>query len=89
MREFNMAFKLRKVFDCQDMSDKIRDYFWNVFTDNVSNDCYIAFDVELMCNDERADPDMLEYINSNNEVVDWLIENGAEFGEEVLIKHWW
>jgi len=37
------------------------------------NDCYVSFDTE-----ERE-----------CSVTKWLMENGAEKDEEVLINHWW
>lgn len=41
--------------------------------DNKGNDCYLRWSVE-----------------TETEPVDqWLLANGAELGEDVLISHWW
>ena len=65
--------KLMKVFDCQDMPDDIRDDFFNHF-EGVGNDVYID---TYVCD-----------INEHS-FMKWLIDNGAEENEKVLINHWW
>ena len=73
--------KMMKVFDCQDMPEHIRMYYFNDYCSCMSlgNDCYINLYVE-MSKDESAEW---------NEMMQWFIDNGAEPDEEVIISHWW
>ena len=73
-------FEQKKVFDCQKMPDEPRNYFFE-HTEG-SNDCYVAWWVE-------ADEEMEDGTEIWNPVSTWLSDNGAELGEQVIIKHWW
>ena len=66
-------FKLRKVFDCQDMPEEIKQNFFERYH-RSSNDVFIDF---FIC-------DIKE-----NPVMQWLVDNGAEKDEMILIKYWW
>ena len=71
-------FKLMKVFDCQDMPDNLKKIFMS-FWDNVGNDCAKEW---YMHDSDPPEPE-------SDKIDTWLMENGAEFGEHVMIKHWW
>jgi len=71
---------MRKVFDCTDMPRNVN----RIFMDNTDagNDVFVEY---YVC-DKDGD------INGEGEQgpLDlWLIENGADPGESVIIKHWW
>lgn len=65
---------MMKVFDCQEMPDEVRSEFFGWAC--AANDCYVAVTVEF----EEWCPKM---------IVSWLLANGAEESETVLIEHWW
>lgn len=69
-------FKLYKVFDCQDMPNDIMEKFLNIDR-GLQNNCCVEYTAE---GGRDEDYDI---------VTDWLTQNGAEFGEEVIIKRWW
>ncbi len=66
---------VKKVFDCQDMPKETRKIFLATW-DNKGNDNYVEWDLYEMELD-------------NPVVTAWLIANGAEKDEEVLVKYWW
>lgn len=68
-----------KVFDCQEMPSDIREKFFST-TEGKSNDCYVNWWVDI-------DPG--HYGDKHVEISKWLIKDGAEDGDKVLIKHWW
>lgn len=72
--------KLMKVFDCQDMPDSIRTSFFDNAT--AGNDCYIRIFVEPY---EKLANNVYNY----DVVCEWLLKNGAEPWDEVIVKHWW
>ena len=72
------AFKLQKVFDCQKMPDALRKKFFAVW-DTKSNDSCIT-----CCPGEEVDSG-----GDSKEVGEWLIANGADEDEEVLVLYWW
>jgi len=83
-----MKYKVKKVFNCQDMPEDIRKMFFEV--SEAGNDCYVDYwigDTQW----EEGDKWGEKYIAIDK----WLVENGAKpatekkCGEEVLIKHWW
>lgn len=76
--------KLTKVFDCQDMPDDVREAIFDLFMDNnAGNDCYVDYTVGVpMC---EVDTLSCSEITLN----DWLVSQGAQPVEHVLIKHWW
>lgn len=82
-------YKMMKVFDCQwdpGMPDDVKKAFFDSQFDTCCNDVYVAWDVEL----GDSDYDSPDEIQSKRRLVDqWLIDNGANSGETVLIKHWW
>lgn len=79
-------FTMKKVFDCQDMPKEIKRAFFEYM--EKGNDCYVALFIE-----EDLEEDELGEIpffsKEYNRLIKWLLENGAEDGEEVLIRHWW
>ena len=71
-----------KVFDCQDMPDKIREQFF--YREARDSDCYVAWWVEPKITQETGNQ------NEDYTPVDgWLLEQGATVDEKVLIHHWW
>lgn len=74
--------KLVKVFDCQDMPDQAYEAFFDLFMDNnAGNDCYVDYWVEQP--EEGVEDNKVTSVN------DWLLANGANLKEHVIIKHWW
>ena len=76
-----MKYKMRKIFDCTQMPENIHDKFFYEMASwqpNLSNDCYVEY---WVCNDSESDDFSI--------VSKWLVENGADDNEEVLIKYWW
>jgi hypothetical protein len=73
-------YRVMKVFDCQEMPDDIRKMFFDVSV--ALNDSYVEYLIE----DPRWESEWsASYIAINN----WLIANGAELNEKVIISHWW
>lgn len=70
------SFQLKKVFDCQAMPEDLRSLFFEHERKGLGrgNDVYIDW-----------------YINdSTDKLIDaWLLAQGAEPDEHVLIRHWW
>lgn len=82
-------FKLKKVFNCQDMPEDIKDMFFERNSDpSHGNDCYVDWYIKGTKE---------EYMSPEEKAIDaWLIANGAndapsenDSGEEVIISHWW
>lgn len=97
-----MKYKNKKLFDCQDMPENLMKTFFD--EQSKGNDVIVSryvhdemYDIkekyvkikdgEILYRDE-ADPNLV-IIRGNDPVSDWLLDNGAELHEEVLIKHWW
>ncbi len=78
-REINMKYKLRKVFDCNDMPQSVR--YALSENSHLYNGSFISFDV-YKNEDYSEQPFDLE-VNS------WLLENGAEVSDIVVIHYWW
>lgn len=74
-------FKMMKVFDCQSMSKDVRDVFFSR-QEGGCNDCYVAWTVQPYYTEDGRNE---EYCK----VDEWLIQNGADTDEVVLINHWW
>jgi hypothetical protein len=80
------AYKIMKVFDCQDMPENIRQMFFELC--ESGNDCYVDWTINGTTD---------EYITDEEKAIDaWLISNGAngapsedDSGEDILIRHWW
>lgn len=73
-----MNYKIRKIFDCQDMPEDLRKSFFRLW--DMGNNSF----TEWIVGDsiyEEDDPSI--------QIEKWLIENGAEEGEEVCIHYWW
>ncbi len=67
-------YKTIKVFDCQDMPETTKNEFFDSWDNGkYGNDCIVEW-----FDDEDESP-----------VTKWLLSNGAERNETVLIKHWW
>ena len=63
-----------KVFDCQRMPRTIQEAFF-IAGQPKTNDCAVKW--TTWANKEKHPVD------------EWLMENGAEDGEQVIILHWW
>lgn len=68
-------FQMMKVFDCQRMPKEERHALFDSF--QKSNDSCVQFQIG-----EDYGPQL-------KLVEDWLIGQGAEDGEEVIILYWW
>jgi hypothetical protein len=84
-----MTYKMMKVFD--DMPYNVRSAFFEAMQDygnGLSNDCYASWYVTTPT---WEDDEGIEQINEDhNTTVDgWLLEQGCEPGECVLIEHSW
>lgn len=76
-------FKQMKVFECQDMPEDVRKYFLE--HTEQGNDCYVSWYAEAdEVYDDQEDPKEVW-----NPVSLWLKDNGALWGEQVLIEHSW
>jgi hypothetical protein len=86
-----------KVFDCQDMPEKVMRRFFEQNTgDNGSFVSLLVYD-EHKPKNEIKDPknvlfsNMYGYVIERGDdiVADWLFENGTKRGERVLVNRWW
>lgn len=78
-------YKMLKVFDCQEMPDDVRVKFFEQC--QQSNDCYVGWWPESAT---YVEDDGSIAPNDEHTIVDaWLLANGADPYEQVLIKHWW
>jgi hypothetical protein len=67
-----------KVFDCQKMSKELRKEFFDYYRCySKGNDTFVKFYL--------GD----DYDEVGHRIEKWLLDNGAEDGDEVLIEHWW
>ena len=93
-------YKTYKVFDCQEMPKEIRKDFFENRGESKSNDCYVEYYVadnwkplaEVRDKKNIVKQDKVDkccYERGDDVVSDWLMDNGAKIGEEVLVKHWW
>ena len=57
--------------------------------DVCSVDEFNKLDQSLIINHEIDGDRVWYHIKGKDIVSDWLLENGANFTEEVLVKHWW
>lgn len=78
-----MAYKLVKQFDCQDMPNDVSRCFFEE-TQGAGNDCLVKWyfgkeDIE----------DNSEFSPGRASIDNWLLENGAEPGDNIVISHWW
>lgn len=83
-------FKVMKVFDCQDMPDKLCQEFLELFQ-FAGNGAYVYYHIAAVDWSEKP-----EFDRKYQALDQWLIENGAigpkdedDAGEEVLISYWW
>lgn len=82
-----MPYELQKVFDCQEMPDNVRKAFFDYYRDNgKGNDVYVRWFGSY--SDEWLDADG-EMMPEYKPIHDWLVANGAEPNEDVIINHWW
>lgn len=73
----NNKFKIKKVFDVQDMPKDLTHSFLRLQDyETASKDCYVDYYVDTTNN-------KLKPIN------DWFIENGASNKETIIVKYWW
>jgi len=72
-----------KVFDCQDMPKETKEAL-NDFCQQ-DNDTYVDWNIGKHHNEQ----DMEEQKLSATKVDKWLLENGADEEENVLISYWW
>lgn len=79
---------MMKVFDCQDMPDDVREKFFKLCSggNSVGNDCYVTwYPVHPFFEEEGV-----LIVNEDCSIVDtWLLENGANEDETVIVQHWW
>ena len=80
-------FRLVKSFDCQRMPEQVKRAFFRT-TEAVGNDCHVSWEVQHVPCDSMV-PDDEEPDRDVRMVDDWLLANGAEDLEIVLINHWW
>ena len=81
-------YKLKKVFDCQDMPEdlKLRFFKWC----EQGNDSFTYWEVHGWDYGQLDEEDLIV-----KDIDEWLVANGAEAGTEtecgetVLILHWW
>jgi hypothetical protein len=79
-------YEMRKVFDCQNMPNDVRTKFF-VEMCECSNDCYVSWWPQTAT---FVDDDGTTQPNEDHTIVDaWLLDNGAEPDECVLVQHWW
>lgn len=87
---FKTIYKIMKVFDSQlnpGMPKKVKDAFFDCYMDEqMSNDSFVEWTIQQ---DGLTSEFKDEVIKNHKLVNDWLIANGAENGEKVLIKYWW
>jgi hypothetical protein len=67
-----------KVFDCQKMPDGLRKKFFG-FWDHKGNDTFI----------ECIPGEWIDSGGDYKDVGGWLIANGADEDETILVSHWW
>jgi hypothetical protein len=84
-----MIGKMVRVFDCQEMPNDVKDYFFKHYGEGKSNDCYINVwiegDCEISDQDCTNDYDCEKCIHRKYNIVDqWLLDNGA--GDETIVK---
>lgn len=72
---------MMKVYDCQDMPEDVRNAFFASCDHDHGNDCLVTWNVFSL--------DVEEYGDNHFEVSNWLLANGADDNEDVVIKHWW
>ena len=74
-----------KVFERRNMPDAVRRKF-DEMINRFSPGCYVNW---WPCASTFVDDDGITQLNPEHCEVDaWLLENGAELGEHVLINHW-
>jgi len=78
-------YEVFKVYDCQMMPDDILKIFW--YHNNVGNDAYVSF-VVLNPEIDIATVHEFELKRTKQEIIisKYLIENGAEIGEQEFKK---
>lgn len=77
---------MMKVFDSYDMPDDVRTFFFE--SNYQGNDCYVGHEVNAATwyNEENG----CTIPSEEHNIVDaWLLENGAQDSEYVLINHSW
>ena len=80
-------YEVKKVYDCQDMPDKVMRSFFD--STDCGNDVYVDWTVGGH-EEYETEEEYEENRDDDFKAVDkWLIKNGAEGDEEVIIKHWW
>ncbi len=79
----------QKVFDCQKMPADIKKFVFDHYED-MSNDCYAEREVlasEYYDEDDEGHEVLITC--EDHTILDaWLLENGANVGEYVIIKRW-
>ncbi len=72
-----MKYKMMKVFDCQDMPEYMKEGFFDTFRRAGNNTAVIDI------------VDKPGTFTVERPFHEWLVANGAEYGEDVVIKYWW
>lgn len=86
--------KTMKVFDCQEMPYDIRKTFFEwVNSDNGhGNDCLVNWNTQTWTEEAETvgDCGMNEELAKKFHIVNnWLLKNGMNPKEDVIIRHWW
>lgn len=84
-------YKTMKVFDCQEgMPENVKKVFFELHSDR-GNNCYIKQEVMPETYLDEADNGAETVVACDDYTIldAWLLENGANVGEYVLINHWW
>lgn len=75
----SVKYNMMKVFDQSQMPKEAREQFVDYYEDKINDNAYIYHSVQSMYNHETK----------LNRVDKWLLENGADKDESVLINIYW
>ena len=79
-------YEMMKVFDCQKMPDDVRLKFFEQ-TEGHCNSCYVSW---WPTAPQYQEDDGSWQTNPDYTIVDgWLIANGADLDEKVVVRHSW
>lgn len=79
-------YEMMKVFDCQKMPDDVRHKFFEQ-TEGHGNSCYVSW---WPTSAQYQEDDGTWQDNPDDTIVDgWLLANGAELDEKVIVRHSW
>jgi hypothetical protein len=86
--------KTEKVFDCQEMPEGVKKAFfdWYKKGDPIGNSVFVRWHTEMWTEEAEAAGSWgmsLENAKLFHKVNNWLLKNGMNPKEDVLIQHWW